>query len=160
MMEGREFIATYMPLREPLYRIAYHILENEADAEDALQDLYVRLWNSRDALDTVGNPKGYCMVLMKNICIDRIRRASRDRMQELPDTVSSGEDAAGRLENRETLARVFKAMRGLSKGQRDVLRMRAVENLSFDEISRKTGMNNLTLRVLLSQARKKIKNAL
>ena len=88
MMDGRKFIADYMPLREALYRIAYHILESEADAEDALQDLYVKLWNSRDALDGIGNPKGYCIVLLKNICIDRLRRKENGRSESLPETLA------------------------------------------------------------------------
>ena len=159
-MEGRDFIALYMPLREDLYRIAYHILESEADAEDALQDLYVKLWNSRDALDGIGNPKAYCTALLKNICIDRIRRKERGRSETLPETLASGEDSSSGIEGRETLSRVLKAMRGLSPGQREVLRMRVVEGLDYEEMTRRTGMNNLTLRVLLSQARKKIRKEL
>ena len=160
MMDGRRFIADYMPLREALYRIAYHILESEADAEDALQDLYVKLWNSRDALDGIGNPKGYCIVLLKNICIDRLRRKENGRSESLPETLASGDDSSAGIEGKETLSRVLRAMDGLSASQREVLRMKAVEGLSYEEMAERTGMNNLTLRVLLSQARKKIRKEL
>jgi RNA polymerase sigma-70 factor (ECF subfamily) len=160
MMDGRKFIADYMPLREALYRIAYHILESEADAEDALQDLYVKLWNSRDALDGIGNPKGYCIVLLKNICIDRLRRKENGRSEPLPETLASGDDSSAGIERQETLSRVLRAMDRLSASQREVLRMKAVEGLSYEEMAERTGMNNLTLRVLLSQARKKIRKEL
>ena len=160
MMDGRKFIADYLPLREALYRIAYHILESEADAEDALQDLYVKLWNSRDSLDGIGNPKGYCIVLLKNICIDRLRRKENGRSESLPETLASGDDSSAGIEEKETLSKVLRAMDGLSASQREVLRMKAVEGLSYEEMAERTGMNNLTLRVLLSQARKKIRKEL
>ena len=52
---------------------------------------------------------------------------------------------------------MLEAIYALPEGQRKVLLMHTVEGLSYEEISRITGMNNLTLRVLLSQARKKLK---
>lgn len=159
-MTKAEFIQSYMPLSESLYRVAYYILESEADAEDAVQDLYVRLWGSIDSLDTVRNPKSYCITLIRNICIDRIRRASHQDCNEMPEIVSGEADAHSALERKETLARVMKAMDKLPDGQRKVLRMKVFEDLSYEEIAEATGMNYLTLRVLLSQARRKLKNAI
>lgn len=158
-MTARQFTDTFMPLREPLYRVAYYILESGQDAEDALQDLYVRLWNSRDTLDSILNPKAYCMTMMKNECIDRIRRVqiskvSATQAESLPDDGN----AQHSLEVKEQVEQVMKSMSLLTDNERKVLRMRVMEDMTYDEISERTGMNNLTLRVLLSRARMKIRN--
>lgn len=158
-MTARQFTDTFMPLREPLYRVAYYILESGQDAEDTLQDLYVRLWNSRDTLDSILNPKAYCMTMMKNECIDRIRRVqiskvSATQAESLPDDGN----AQHFLEVKEQVEQVMKSMSLLTDNERKVLRMRVMEDMTYDEISERTGMNNLTLRVLLSRARMKIRN--
>lgn len=159
-MTKAEFIQSYMPLHEGLYRVAFYILESEADAEDAVQDLYVKLWKSIDSLDSVRNPGSYCITLMRNICIDRIRRASHYCGSEIPEMPAPGTDQQSALELKETLRRVSDAVGRLPESQRRVLQMKVFEDLSYEEIEKATGMNNLTLRVLLSQARRKLKNVL
>ncbi|MCQ2075059.1 MAG: RNA polymerase sigma factor [Bacteroidaceae bacterium] len=158
-MTARQFTDTFMPLKEPLYRVAYYILESRQDAEDALQDLYVRLWNSRETLDVIVNPRAYCIMMMKNVCIDRIRRTKLSfASQELAGSVADDDDVLQSLMARERLERVMDSMNLLTDTEREVLRMHVMEDLSYDEISARTGISNLTQRVLLSRARKKIRN--
>lgn len=159
-MTSKEFTDKFLSLEGPLYRVAYYILESGQDAEDALQDLMVRLWNSRDALDNVLNPKAYCIMMMKNECIDRIRKRRIPNVSaELAECESDDIDALQSLEEKERLERVMKAMDRLSDAERKVLQMHVMEDLSYEEMSERTGMSNVTLRVLLSRARKKIRNA-
>ena len=63
-----------MPYADRFYRAAYYMLESEQDAEDAVQELYMKLWTARSSLDGIRNPVSYGLSLLKNICIDRIRR--------------------------------------------------------------------------------------
>mgnify|MGYP002623187306 CR=1 FL=1 len=69
------FHTVWVPLQDRFYRVAFYLLENRADALDAVQDLYVKLWKMRDSLDLVRNPGAYGTLLLRNLCIDRIRRA-------------------------------------------------------------------------------------
>lgn len=156
-MRYREFCDIFLPLSDSLYRIAFFILESEADARDALQDLYLKLWNSRDRLNAVTNPKGYCATLLRNLCIDRIRSARRFGNAELDDREDPAASVEGRLEARERLNTVLSAFESLSEGQREVVNMRIFENMSYDEMAARTGKSKLTLRVLLSTARKTLK---
>ena len=71
-MTERQFHTAYLSLAETLYRIAFYMLESEAEAEDALQELYLKLWDNRDSLDGVRSPKAYSITLLKNLCLDRI----------------------------------------------------------------------------------------
>lgn len=159
-MTARQFSDIYTPLSDSLYRVAYYLLESRSDAEDAVQDLYVKLWNSRDTLDAVHNPGAYCITLMRNLCIDRIRKASRRPNAELKDDVSTDERADDSLIYKEQLDRIRKAMEKLPKSQRTVLEMKTMQCLSYEEIQEKTGLGYTSLRVLLSNARKAIKRQL
>lgn len=159
IMTRQEFIKDYLPLSEALFRVAYYILEDSGDAEDAVQDLFMKIWTS-ELPGTVGNPKAYCITMMRNLCIDRIRRERNIRREPLSDTAMADEDIIRTTESRETLDRVARAIDSLPESQRNILTMRAFENLSYEEISHRTGMNALTLRVLLSQARRKLKREL
>ncbi|MDO5321204.1 MAG: RNA polymerase sigma factor [Bacteroidia bacterium] len=159
-MTARQFSDIYTPLSDNLYRVAYYLLESQADAEDAVQDLYIKLWNSRDTLDAVRNPGAYCITLMKNLCIDRIRKTSRRVTAELKDDVSADGSADDTVIYKEQLERVRKAMERLPRSQRTVLEMKTMQGLSYEEIQEKTGLGYTSLRVLLSNARKAIKRQL
>lgn len=157
-MTARDFTDTYLPLSESLYRVAFRLLGAQEDAEDAVQDLYLKLWADKENLDTVYNPRGYCISVLRNICIDRIRRADRLVSEEgLEGVTARSDDSQERLERREKLEEVTKVLRKLSPNQKTLLRMRVFEDLSYDEMAERTGMSKLTMRVLLSQARSKIK---
>ena len=147
-----------MPLAPILFRVACYILESPQDAEDVLQDAYLRLWRDRASLDGVRDPKGYTIRMVRNLCIDRLRRAARhtfpERLPDCPADSAHDED----LDRRERLDRVAGAIGALPEKQREVLMLRTVEGLSYEEIASRTQMSQLTLRVLLSRARAKLKS--
>lgn len=153
-MTKEHFIEEYLALKDSLYRVAYHLLESSAEAEDAVQELYAKLWASRDALKQVHNPKAYCITLLRNDCISRIRK--RHHELQLPMCESLVQDDA-QQEQQETLSRVLRAIEQLPETQKKLLKMKALEDMSYDEIAQKTGMSKLTLRVLISRARTQLK---
>lgn len=157
-MDAQEFTIRFMSLGDSLYRVAWYMLESESDAQDAVQDLFVKLWKNKENLDGINNPKAYCIMLLKNQCIDRIRQARHRQAAELDESIASECDISADINRREELDRVLKAVERLPDRERQVLKMRTIEGLSYEEMAEKTGMNNLTLRVVLSQARKKLKS--
>lgn len=156
-MTTKEFGEKYLQNRSQLYRVAFYILESKFEAEDAVQDLYIKLWKNKDKLENIQNPKAYSITLIKNICIDKIRRTKNKQEVDLSENIIANSDIENDIESKEILTKMIKAIERLPQSQRDVLQMKIIEDMSYDEISQKTGMNNLTLRSLLSQARKKIK---
>ncbi|MBQ1168571.1 MAG: sigma-70 family RNA polymerase sigma factor [Bacteroidales bacterium] len=157
-MTERRFHSEYLSLAETLYKVAYYILESEDEAEDAVQELYLKLWESRKSLDGIRQPKAYCIRMLKNLCIDRIRSAVHlaftENLPESPAPRSQDDD----FDARRRLDKVLKVVKALPERQKQVLLMRTVEGLSYEEMSARTGMNNATLRVTLSQARTKLKS--
>ena len=152
------FHKEYLPLAQTLYRIAFYMLESEAEAEDAVQEVYAKLWESRDRLEDVQSPKAYCIRMLKNLCLDRIRRAQFLSYPEALPEKMFGPGADDTIDAKTRLNKVLEAVKALPDRQRDVLILRTVEGLSYEEIAERTGTNYLTCRVLLSQARSKIKS--
>lgn len=156
-MSPQELTETFKSMSDGLYRVAFYILESQSDAQDVVQDLFIKLWNTRDELDKVLNLKAYCTTLIKNLCIDRIRKASKEQIIEPQADISESRAIDDDLIAKDKLGRVMAAIERLPKGQRNVVKMYVLEDMSYDEISEKTGMSNLTLRVLLSNARKTLR---
>ena len=156
-MSTEEFTELYLPLRGALYRVAFFILESEDDAMDAVQDLYLKLLSSPDALETVRNPKAYCITLMRNICLDRVRKASRRTETEVMEAVSDESPADERVSDRQRIKDICQKLSSLPERERTMLRMKVFEDLSYDEIQKRTGIGYLSLRVLLSNARRKLR---
>ena len=159
-MTAREFTDIYRPLEGQMYALALHFLESAPDAEDAVQDLYVKLWNRRDALDAITNPRAYCCTLVRNICIDRIRKASSAPSRVQPVDIPSESSADAGAISEEALARVTAALKRLPARQREVLELKVFEELDYQEIAERTGLGYLSLRVILSKARKSLKELL
>ena len=157
-MTEERFHTEYLSLSDTLYRIAFYMLESRSEAEDAVQEVYLKLWDTRDALDGIRSPRAYSVTLLKNLCLDRLRRASHLTFPEqLPETEKSQLQDDG-MDARMRLEKVLEAVKALPDRQREILLLRTVEGLSYEEIAQRTGMNYLTLRVLLSRARSTIKS--
>ena len=88
-MDVDVFKQRFLPFHPKLYRIAYALLDNKADAEDILQDAYCKLWNKRDELGDIQNPEAFSITLVKNLCLDFLRspKASRRDNEEALETV-------------------------------------------------------------------------
>lgn len=157
-MTSQLLTESFNEVSDGLYRVAYYILESRTDAEDAVQDLFIKLWNNRNQLDTVLNFKAYCTTLMKNLCIDKLRKESKAQTVEIEQDVPCTRTIDEEYSAREKLERVLAAIERLPLRQREVIKMYVLEEMSYDEITKRTGMSNLTLRVLLSNARKSLRS--
>lgn len=159
-MTHEQFKRIWIPLSSDFYRTAYSFLENEADAKDAVQDMYIRLWNSRNGLEGILNPKAYGLTLIRNICIDRIRQRNTRRNEDVSDarkTLLSDMAADSRAIGREDIRRLNMALGELPEQQKDIIRYRFFKGMDIKEISEKTGLSQVYVRVMLTRARQKLK---
>jgi RNA polymerase sigma-70 factor (ECF subfamily) len=157
-MTSQKFSTEYLPLAPLLYRIAFHILERQDEAEDAVQETFLKLWEIRDKLDDVESAKAYSIRILKNECLDRLRKAKKSVSAEQVLAKEPISPADERIDAKRRLEKVLGAIKSLPDSQKQVLLLRTVEGLSYGEISEKMGMSQLTLRVLLTRARGALRN--
>lgn len=159
-MTPERFTQDYLPLKDDLYKVAFYILESGVDAEDAVQDLYLKLWDAGDALDTIRAPKAYCISLLRNICIDRLRRYRPEGEEKIPQQAADDSLQDERMSERQKIEAAIKQMSSLSDSERIVLKLKVFDDLSYEEIQKRTGLSQLSMRVHLSNARRKIRKAI
>ena len=154
-MDVDVFKQRFLLFHPKLYRIAYALLDNKADAEDILQDAYCKLWNKRDELGDIQNPEAF------SITLDFLRspKASRRDNEETLETVLLTTDSSPEkeLEEKEDIRRIQELIEQLPENQRQVIRLRGIEDCSYEDIEQITGLSSSNIRTLLSRARKLIR---
>lgn len=158
-MNADEFKQAFLPLHARLYRAAYALLENAQDAEDMVQETYLKLWNKRDELDIRSNAAAYCVATVRNLCLNLMQTKRYQSEEPLPDNLdrSEADNPELQLEKRDEQAQLKALITGLPLQQRQVLWLRDVNECSFEEIEQATGLNAVNIRVTLSRARKRIR---
>lgn len=161
-METDEFKDVFVPLARLMYVEAIRILRNQADAEDTVQDVFTRLWEHRDDLELIKNPKAFALVMIRNQCLNIINSVGYNKAviggQISGHATFMSSDPNDEIERVESIGTVMKLIESLPDNQRNVIKMHDVEGLSKQEIARITGLSPDNIRQLLSRARKAIRN--
>ncbi|MDA3843132.1 MAG: RNA polymerase sigma factor [Candidatus Kapabacteria bacterium] len=154
-----------MAAKNKMFRFAKSILTRTEEAEDAVQEVFVKLWIKRDSLDGCKNPEAFAMAATRNHCIDRIR-ANKERFFESVDDENKyasnidKDDPHRSLELKDTRQRVMKMIDAFPEIRRTVMHLRETEGLSVSEISEITGLTTGAVRTNLSRARTKLRDML
>ena len=159
-MDADEFKRLFLPCHQQLYRVAYRLSGNEQDAQDILQETFLKMWSGRDKLGPIDNPVAFDITTLKHVYVDSLRRRRPDECQSLSSeevTVASDTDVGRQIESGDALDKVTVLIDSLPDAQRRVMRMRDLADLSMEEIETATGLSPGNIRTLLSRARKKIK---
>lgn len=141
-----------------LYRVAYSVLRNPADAEDAVQEAFLRVLKHRDGLGEVRDQRVWLIRIVWNVVLDRKRRAKTrpetDDVAELarvlPSTGLSAEQIASAAQYH---AHVLACVDKLPPKERQVLMLSAFEELSSVEIADVLGLTESSVRSRLFRAR-------
>lgn len=162
-MTAKEFNETVVPLNRQLYRYAFRFLGNQEDSKDAVQDVFVKLWNLRTELLTVNSVEAFAIRVMRNHCLDRIKlkkTVSLD-VQEYFSNRPGKEIAPDRhLEINNSVEIIRNAITEMQEPQRSVVRMRDLDGYSNEEIAEALGIADGTVRVILSRGRNRIRQIL
>ncbi len=165
--------ATFERLLRPhldrLYRLAYHLAGNKADAEDLFQDVLVKLFGKLDDLVEVEEPGSWISRVLYNHFIDNRRRFARQRLVsvdegQLPpggmDSLPGGDCPEHDAERLDNIIRLDKALAELSEDHRLVVLLHDTEGYKLKEIQEVTGDPIGTLKSRLHRARGRLRELL
>jgi RNA polymerase sigma factor (sigma-70 family) len=159
-MDLQAFNQRILPVQGRLFRLAQMFLRNREEAEDAIQDVLMRLWTNRQQLESYQSVEALAVQMTKNLCLDRLKSA---RFQKVQDNADVSEVQAHvlspdrQLENADSNALIHRLIDGLPEQHKLVLHLRDVEECSFEEIEEVTGLTNANIRTILSRARQKLR---
>ena len=157
-MSQERFKAEILPLREKLFYIAQKILVEEQEAEDAVQEVLLKLWHTRDSLEKYDSPAAFATTVTKNHCLDRLKVKNRqDSLDESYYTRAGNDNPYLQLERKNTEEILQKIIENLPSLQQSIIRMKDMEEYEVEEIAEITGTKVEAVRVNLSRARKKVR---
>ncbi|MEG0778511.1 MAG: RNA polymerase sigma factor [Oscillospiraceae bacterium] len=150
--------ALYEATRAAVYGFALSIVKNECDAEDVLQEAYVKIWSSSGSYNAQGKPMAWILTITKNLARSTLRERAKTadipeedwQMFYAPTTGTSSEDRIV----------LQAAMSVLKDEERQIITLHAISGLKHMEIARLLNLPLSTVLSKYSRARKKLETAL
>lgn len=158
MAEEEALAALVSQYAGTLYRVAFSVLRNPADAEDAVQEAFLRVLRHRETLDEVRDRRVWLIRIVWNVVLDRKRRAKTrpetddvaDLARVLPSDGLSAEELAAAAQHH---AHVLACVEKLPAKEREVLMLSAFEELNSVEIASVLEISESSVRSRLFRAR-------
>jgi RNA polymerase sigma-70 factor (ECF subfamily) len=160
-MTQQEFLSKVNPVRDKMYRLALRLLVSKEAAEDATQEVMLKLWGRKQNINEYANVEAYAMTVTKNYCLDQLKLKYNNNLRIVhqnyeSDTISLQKE----MEVKDELSWVERILKELPEQQQVIFQLRDVEQYEFEEIAEVVGMELTAIRVALSRARKKIREGL
>ena len=158
-MDAREFKQRFMPHYKLLYRVAYHLTGNAQDAEDLLQDMYLKLWQKRDELPDAAMKEAYLVTMIRRLFLDQRRLKHVNTSAELKEELSPPDEWSldHQIDTRDEARQMEGLIRQLSERDGKIIQMHLMEDRSYEEIERDTGLSQSNIRIIVMRTRQKLK---
>lgn len=156
-MNEQQFKEQIIPMSRKLFGLCLRMMGDSDEAKDIVQDVFLKLWSTREVLNSIENISGYVATITRNRCLDKIRlrkptidadyaSAQIHKALEEPDD-----------DKQEKMMLITRLIPHLNEAQQKVFTMRDIECLEFNEIAFELGLSEENIRVILSRARKKLR---
>lgn len=161
IMTQSEFLNVVMPFKDKLYRLAKRLLVSSEEAEDATQEVLLKLWSKKKRIGTYRNVEAFAMTMTKNFCLDRLKSKQSANLKLVHSNYADNSSSLqNEVETHDSVEWVGKIMETLPDQQKMVLQLRDIEAYSYEEISEMLDMKPTAVRVALSRARKAVREKL
>ena len=160
-MTQEAFLHIVMPFKDKVFRLAKRLLVSREEAEDATQEILLKLWKNKKQIENYKNVEAFSMTMTKNFCLDKLKSKHAQNLKIVHSNYQDGNTSLQKqVELNDSVDWVGKIIEDLPEQQKIILQMRDVEQYEFAEISKMLDMNETAIRVALSRARKTIREKL
>ncbi len=153
------FEALTKGVKNKLYRFALRITGDNAEAEDVVQEVFIKVWHRLNDLPNIQNAEAWCMTLTKNLALDKLRSKHR-RTEEIGEILQLSDSESTpyeKAEEKDMVAKIKNWMTLLPEKQCLVMHLRDIEEMSYEEISTALEMPMPQVKVNLHRARTAIR---
>lgn len=157
-MNQNEFVNLIAPFKDKIFRVSRRLLVSTEEAEDATQEVLVKLWNKKDSLNSYNSVEALAMTMTKNYCLDQLKSKRAGNLKIVHNNFTDRDPGLQqKLEDTDSLNWVEKVIDQLPEQQKLIIQMRDIEQYEFEDIAKILEMNETAIRVALSRARKTIR---
>ncbi len=161
IMKQTEFLNTVLPFKDKVFRLAKRLLVSTDEAEDATQELYLKLWKNKNKLENYKNVEAFAMTMTKNYCLDQLKAKRSNNLSLVHSNYKDNNISLQRdIELKDSVSRVHQLIEKLPEKQKLIIQLRDIENYEYDEIGKILDLQPTAVRVALSRARKTIREQL
>ena len=157
-MKQQEFLETVLPIKDKLFRIAKRLLVSKDEAEDAVQEVFLKLWKGKEKINQYRSAEAFAITMTKNYCLDRLKSRQASNLKIVHSNYEGTQNLEKQIEASDGVEKVFEIMNTLPDLQKLVLHLRDVEQQEFSEIAKTLNITETAVRVNLSRARKKVRD--
>lgn len=163
LKEGDEeaFRNIYLKYYQELYTVAVKYLRSENLAEDAIHDVFVKLWDNRSSLEQSGSLSGYLFTALKNHVFNMVDARQRKLKKEIKHSKEKDrdEESTGRIIDFSEYQEVYdKAIERLPEARRQVFKLRMKEGLTNKEVAEYQDISINTVKSQFYKASKFVRN--
>ncbi|WP_353778714.1 sigma-70 family RNA polymerase sigma factor [Winogradskyella sp. 3972H.M.0a.05] len=160
-MTQADFVKLVMPFKDKVFRLAKRLLVSREEAEDATQEILLKLWNNKQKIEEYKNVEAFSMTMTKNFCLDRLKSKQAQNLKIVHSNYQDHNVSLQKqVETNDSIDWVSKIIEELPEQQKIIIQLRDIEQYDFDEIAEMLDMKPTAIRVALSRARKTIREQL
>ncbi|MCF6279858.1 MAG: RNA polymerase sigma factor [Flavobacteriaceae bacterium] len=160
-MNQKEFLKLVMPFKDKVFRFSKRLLVSTEEAEDATQELYLKLWRNREKISSYKNVEAFAMTMTKNYCFDRLKSKQASNLSLVHSNYRENGTSLDKKTNlNDSVSIVHQLIAKLPEQQRMIIQLRDVEQYEYEEIGKMLDIKQTAVRVALSRARKIIREQL
>lgn len=160
-MNETEYLKIVLPFKDKIFRVARRLLVSIEEAEDATQDVLLKLWKNRQKFKDYNSPEAFAMTMTKNWCFDRLKSKQAQNLKIVHNNYEDHSRSLQKsIEVNDSLQWVRTHMDALPEKQKLILQLRDIEQYEFKEIAKILDMTETNIRVSLSRARKSVREKL